>query len=60
MLTFSALRVGVRFLKKNLNFGYVSSGLYSMTKCGKSGNEAIYKYKIDNFVITRGRQNVSS
>ena len=31
-----------------------------MTKCGKSGNKAVYNYKNDNFVITRGRQNVTS
>ena len=31
-----------------------------MTKCGKSGNKAVYTYKNDNFVITRGRQNVTS
>ena len=29
-----------------------------MTKCGKSGNKAVYNF--DNFVITRGRQNVIS
>ena len=58
--TFSALRVGLRFLKTNLNFIYVSSGVYSMTKCGKSGIKAVYNYKNANFVITRGRQNVTS
>ena len=46
--------------EKNLNFRYVSSGIYSMTICGKSGNKAVYNYKNDNFVITRGRQNVAS
>ena len=30
-----------------------------MTKCGKSGIKAFYNYKNDNFVITRGRQNVT-
>ena len=39
---------------------YVSSGVYSMTKCGKSGNKAVYYYKNDHFSITRGRQNVPS
>ena len=29
-----------------------------MTKCGKSGNKAVYNYQNDNFVITGGRQNV--
>ena len=60
LLTFSALRVGVRLLEKNLNFRYVSSALYLMTKCGKSGNKAVDNYKNNNFVFTRGRQNVTS
>ena len=30
-----------------------------MTKCVKSGNKAAYKYRNDNLVITRGRQNVT-
>ena len=42
------------------NFRCSSSGIYLMTKCGKSGNKAVYNYKNDNFVITRGRQNVTS
>ena len=56
-LILSAVRVGVRFSEKTLSFRYVSSGVYSMTKCGKSGNKAVYNYKN---VITRGRQNVTS
>ena len=31
-----------------------------MTKCGKSEIKAVYNYKNDNFVVTRGPQNVSS
>ena len=31
-----------------------------MTKCGKSGIKVVYGYKNDNFVVTRGRQNVTS
>ena len=31
-----------------------------MTKYGKSWNEAVYNYKNGNFVITKGRQNVTS
>ena len=54
ILTFSALRVCLRFLKKKL------FGVYSMTKCGKSRNKAVYNYENDNFVIKRGRQNVTS
>ena len=56
--TFSALKVGLRFFEKNQNFRYVSSWVYSVTKGGKSGINAGYKYKNDNFVITRVRQNV--
>ena len=48
------------FSEKNLNFSYVSSGVYLITKCGKSGIKAVHNYKNDNFVITRGRQNVTS
>ena len=52
--------MGLRFLKTNLNFKYVSPGVYSMTKCSKSGYTAVYNYKNDNFVITGGQQNVTS
>ena len=31
-----------------------------MTKCDKSGIKAVYNYNNDNFVITRGQQNVTS
>ena len=31
-----------------------------MTKCGKSVIRCVYNYDNDNFVITRGRQNVTS
>ena len=48
---------GSTFSKKtNLNFTYVSSWVYSMTKCGKSGIKTVYNYKNDNFVIIRGRK----
>ena len=32
----------------------------SMTTCDKSGIKAVYNYKIEDSVITRGRQNVTS
>ena len=51
ILTFSALRVGLRFFEKNQNFRYVSSWVDSVTKGGKSGINAGFKYKNDNFVI---------
>ena len=31
-----------------------------MTKCGKSGIKADYNYKNANFVIIRGRQDITS
>ena len=31
-----------------------------MTKCDNSDNKAAYNYENDNFIITRGRQNVTS
>ena len=31
-----------------------------MSKCGKSGINGVYNYNNDNFVITRGRRNVTS
>ena len=31
-----------------------------MTKCGKSGNKAVYNYNNDTFVSKRGRQNLTS
>ena len=57
---FQRYRGGSTFSGKNLNFRYVSSGVYSMIKCGKSGNKAFHNYKNEHFVITRGRQNVPS
>ena len=42
ILTFIALRVGSRFLIKYHNFTYVSSEMYLLTKCGKSGIKAVY------------------
>ena len=59
-IDFQRSKGGSTFSEKNLNFKYVSPGVYSMTKCGKSGYTAVYNYKNDNVVITGGRQNVTS
>ena len=59
-IDFQRSKGGSTFSEKNLNFRYVSSAVYSMTKFGKSGIKAVYSYENDNFVITRGRQNVAS
>ena len=48
------------FSEKYYHFIYVSSGMYSITICDKSGNKAVYNYKNKDSVITRGRQNVTS
>ena len=57
---FQRSKSGFTFPWKQLTFRYVSYGTYSMTKCGKTGNKAVYNYNNDSFVITRGRQNVTS
>ena len=59
-IDFQRSKGGSTFSEKNLNFRYVSSDVYPMTKCGKSGNKAVDNYKNDNFVTTKGRQNVTS
>ena len=48
------------FSEKYHYFIYVSSGMYSMTICDKSDIKVVYNYKNKDFVITRGRQNVTS
>ena len=42
------------------NFTYVSSKIYLMTKCVKSGIKVVYNYKNKKYIITMGRQNVTS
>ena len=59
-IDFQRSKGGSTFSEKKLNFRYVSSAVYLLTKCGKSGIKAVYNYKNDNFVITRGRQNITS
>ena len=48
------------FSEKYHYFISVSSGMYSMTICDKSGIKAVYSYKNEDYVITQGRKNVSS
>ena len=48
------------FSEKYHYFIYVSSGMYSMTICDKSGIKAVYNYENKDSVILRGRQNVTS
>ena len=48
------------FSEKYYYFIYVSSGMYSMTICDKSGIKAVYNYRNKDSVITRGQQNVTS
>ena len=51
---------GFMFSEKYHYFIYVLSEMYSMTICEKGGNKAVYNYKNKDYVITRGRQNVTS
>ena len=53
ILIFSALRL----TKNDLNFTYVSSLIYSKKKCGI---KIVYTYNNEDYVMTRGRQNVTS
>ena len=48
------------FSEKYHYFIYVSSGMYSMTICDKSGIKVVYNYKNKNSATTRGRQKVNS
>ena len=48
------------FSEKYYYFIYVSSGMYLMTICDKSGIKAVINYKNKDYVITRGRQNVTN
>ena len=48
------------FSEKYQYFIYVSSGMYSMTICNKSGIKAVYNNRNKDPVTTRGRQNVTS
>ena len=57
---FQQSKGGFMFSEKYNYFIYVSSGMYSMTICDKSGIKAVYNYKNKDSLITRGRQNVSS
>ena len=51
---------GLMFPENDHNFKYVSSDMYLMTKCGKSGIKIVYNYKNKKIIITMGRQNVAS
>ena len=52
--SFFLLRIGL-FRQKYQNFAYVSSGMYSITKCDNSGIKAVDKHANDDYGITRGR-----
>ena len=57
---FQRSKGGFMFSEKYHYFIYASTGMYSMKKCDKSGIKAVYNYKNKDFVITWGRQNVTS
>ena len=47
------------FSENDHSYNYVSSEMYLMTKCGKSGIKIVYNYKNKKSIITMGRQNVA-
>ena len=51
-IDFQCSKVGSMFSKKSQNFRYVSSGVYPMTECGKSGIKIVYNHNNDDYVIT--------
>ena len=59
-IDFQRSKGGLTFSEKYHNFTYVSSEMYLMTKCGKSGIKVVYNYKNKKSIITMGRQNVTS
>ena len=58
-IDFWRFKGGFTFPEKYHNFTYVSSEMYLMTKCGKSGIKVVYNYKNKKIIITMGRQNVT-
>ena len=44
-IDFQRPKGGLTFSEKYHNFTYVSSEMYLMTKCDKSGNKNVYNYK---------------
>ena len=57
---FQRSKGALMFSEKYHYFIYVSSGMYAMTICDKSGIKAVYNYKNEDYVITRGRKNETS
>ena len=58
-IDFQRSKGGLTFSEKYHNLTYVSSQMYLLTKCGKSGIKVVYNYKNKKNIITMGRQNVS-
>ena len=59
-IDFQRSKGGLTFSGKYHSFTYVSSEMYFMTKSGKSGIKVVYNYKNKKYIITMGRQNVTS
>ena len=57
-IDFQRSKGGLMFSGKYHSFTYVSSEMYFMTKCGKSGIKVVYNYKNKKYIITMDRQNV--
>ena len=45
--------------EKKLSFTYVSSCIYSMTKCDDSGTKIVHSHNKEKYVIKGYRKNVS-
>ena len=56
---FQRSKGGFRVSEKDHNFTFVSSGMYLMTTCCKSGIIAVHNYKNKDYATTQGRQNVT-
>ena len=50
--------VGLHFNEKTLNLISVSLWIYTMTKCGQSGNKIVYNHNNEDYIIT-GVENVT-
>ena len=51
-IDFQRFKGGLTFSEKYHSFTYVSSEMYLMTKCGKSGINVVHNYKNKKSIIT--------
>ena len=58
-IDFQRSKSGFSPYRKNLIFTYASSGIYSKGICGRSGIKIVFNYNNEDYVMTRGRKNVT-